>query len=463
MSETNPAAGAAEQVPVTHRWHVPYALLPTGLAHDVTFEVTEGRYTAIRPGTQPDSDTRRFHGIAMPGFANTHSHAFHRALRGRTHRGTGNFWEWRTAMYDIASKLDPERYFALARATYAEMTLAGITTVGEFHYVHHKSGGRPHFYPNVMGSVLTEAAQQAGLRLTLLDTLYLSGGLTSTGHQPLGHEQYRFSDGSADDWAHRVNRHKETDRMRVGMAIHSVRAVPRTWLSTVHELSVNGPHARLRGRPLPVHIHLSEQPAENEACVAYYGFTPTQLLHDARLLGPNLTVVHATHLTAEDIALLGRSHTTVSFCPTTERDLADGIGPARQLFDAGARLSLGSDQHAVIDHFEEVRALEMHERLVSGERGRLGLRALQSAMTAHDSLGWERAGELRQGARADVVIVDLDSPRTAGVSPEQVVMAATSADVTDVAVEGDFVVRERQHVLGDVGALLRAAIEPLWE
>ncbi|MDO5710295.1 MAG: formimidoylglutamate deiminase [Micrococcales bacterium] len=455
-------ATAPPAVGDTQRWHVPYALLPNGLAHDVTFEVSDGVYRAVRPGTAPDSLVRRFDGIALPGFANTHSHAFHRALRGRTHRGSGSFWTWRNAMYDIASRLDPETYYTLARAVYAEMVLAGFTSVGEFHYLHHRLDGRPYAYPNAMSNALTRAAQAAGLRITLLDTLYLSGGLGERGHQPLDALQQRFSDGSTDEWARRVGRHRERDHVRVGMAIHSVRAVPRAWLPVVRELSSNGPHARQRGRPLPVHVHLSEQPAENEACLAYYGVTPTQLLRDAGLLTPNLTAVHATHLRDSDIALLGRARDTAAFCPTTERDLADGIGPARALLDAGARISLGTDQHAIIDPFEEARGLEMHERLVSGQRGRLGLHTLQAAATAHDTLGWEDAGALRAGARADLVIVDLASPRTAGVAPDQVFMAATCADITDVAVDGRFVVQERRHVLGDVGALLREAIEPLW-
>lgn len=155
---------------------MPFALLPSGLARDVTIEVTDGIITSVRPGSSPDSLVRRFDGMALPGFANAHSHAFHRALRGRTHRGTGTFWTWRTAMYEIANRLDPETYYALARAVYAEMVLAGFTSVGEFHYLHHGPDGRPYSYPNAMSNALTRAAEDAGLRITLLDTLYLSGG-----------------------------------------------------------------------------------------------------------------------------------------------------------------------------------------------------------------------------------------------------------------------------------------------
>ena len=240
--------------------------------------------------------------------------------------------------------------------------------------------------------------------------------------------------------------------MLVGAAIHSVRAVPRVQMATV--VAANA------GRPL--HAHLSEQPAENEACLAYYGLTPTAVLAAEGVLGPDTSVVHATHLTDADTATLGRTRTTACFCPTTERDLADGIGPASALLAAGSALSLGSDQHAVIDLIEEARALEMHERLDSLQRGRLGPEQLLAAATNHASLGWT-AGQLAPGACADLVAVRLDSVRTAGVDPAQVLLAATASDVDTVIVDGRTVVNGGEHRLGDVGTLLRTAIEPLWE
>lgn len=434
------------------RWHAAYALLPSGLARDVTFEATAGRFTAVTPDSAPGG-SQVLPGVVLPGLANAHSHAFHRALRGRTHHGGGTFWTWREGMYAVAQNLDPDSYLELATATYAEMALAGITCVGEFHYLHHAPGGRRYGDPNAMGAALLEAARQAGIRLMLLDTAYLAGGLDSSGHHPLNVHQTRFADADVDAWAERVAGLRETAGARIGAAIHSVRAVPRAAMGAV----VQAAHGR------PLHVHVSEQPAENEACLAFYGRTPTDLLAAEGVLGARTTVVHATHLTDADVTMLGQSHTTACFCPTTERDLADGIGPARRLLDAGSPLSLGSDQHAVVDLVEEARALEMHERLDSQQRGRFTTTELLAAATNHSSLGWPDAGRLEVGARADLVAIRLDTPRTAGSAPDQILLAAGAADVHTVVVDGRDVVIAGRHRLGDVGRRLADAITPLWE
>jgi formiminoglutamate deiminase len=438
--------------PKTLRWWAAYALLPSGLGHDVTFEVAGGRFTAVTSGTLC-GDTSVLPGVVLPGFANTHSHAFHRALRGRTHHGGGTFWTWRERMYAVAAQLDPDSYRALATATYAEMALAGITTVGEFHYLHHAPGGVTYDDPNAMGEALRQGAADAGIRLTLLDTCYVAGGLGAAGHRPLEAVQLRFGDGDVDRWAQRVQGLKESAGMRVGVAVHSVRAVPRDQLGAVAVAAA--------GRPL--HVHLSEQQDENQACQWFYGLTPTALLDAEGLLGPTTSAIHATHLTDDDIALLGGTATTACFCPTTEQDLADGIGAARRLSHAGSPLSLGSDQQVVTDLIEEARTLEMHARLDSLERGCFRPDELLAAATGHQSLGWDAGGRLAVGGRADMVAVRLDSRRTAGSAPEQILLSASAADVDTVIVDGAVVVTGGQHVLGDVGALLQKAILPLWE
>ncbi|TAM92810.1 MAG: formimidoylglutamate deiminase [Jatrophihabitans sp.] len=433
------------------RWFAPRALLPDGPARDVLFEVADGRFAAVRAGAEP-GNARRLPGVVLPGFANAHSHAFHRAVRGRTHDRGGTFWTWRQQMYAVAARLDPDSYLALARATYAEMALAGVSTVGEFHYLHHAPGGGRYDDPNAMAEALRQAAGDAGIRLTLLDTCYLAGGLDADGHTPLSGPQLRFGDADAADWAGRVAALRPSPGMRVGAAVHSVRAVPAQELPAVVSAAA--------GRPL--HVHLSEQPAENEACLARYGRTPAALLDDADVLGPATTAVHATHLSGDDVLRLGRTGTTACLCPTTERDLADGIGPALALAGAGCPLSLGSDQHAVTDLIEEARALEMHERLSSGHRGAFSPQALLEALTAHASLGWPDAGRLQAGARADLVAVRLDSVRTAGSDPAQILLTATACDIDTVVVDGRVVVESGRHRLGDVGRLLGEAIEPLW-
>jgi formiminoglutamate deiminase len=431
----------------------PYAWLPTGIASRVRISVTpEGLIGSVESGVDASDGDRRLPGVLLPGLANAHSHAFHRALRGRTHADGGSFWTWRTVMYDVAGKLDPDSYLALARAVYAEMALAGITSVGEFHYLHHDRDGKRYADPNAMGEALRQAASDAGVRLTLLDTCYLTGGLTASGHTPLEGGQRRFGDGDADAWAVRVAYLKPSAGMRVGAAIHSVRAVPRDQLGTV---------AAFAHGENPLHVHLSEQPAENEACLAYYGSTPTALLEDSGVLSPQTSLIHATHLTKTDIASLSDSF--ACFCPTTERDLADGIGPARALADAGATITLGSDQHAVIDLFEEARGLEMHERLSTRQRGRFSPAELLRAMTVDGqrSLGWPELGRLEAGTPADLIAVRLDSVRTAGSSPEQVALSAVAPDVDTVLVGGEVVVSEGRHRLGDVGRLLIDALETL--
>jgi formiminoglutamate deiminase len=428
-----------------------HAVLPSGPRHAVRVLVERGRIVEVLPGEVAQPGDVVLLGVVHPGFANAHSHAFHRALRGRTHGGRGDFWSWRREMYALACRLDPDSYLELARAVFAEMVLAGYTVVGEFHYLHHAPDGGPYDEPNAMGLALTRAAHEAGIRLTLLDTLYLSGGLTESGYLPLDEVQRRFADASVEAWAARVDDLAGDERLRVGAAVHSVRAVPRADLAAVAGAT--------DGRS-PLHVHLSEQPAENLACEAHHGCSPTALLESEGLLRPTTTAVHATHLTDDDIRTLGVAGVTAAFCPTTERDLADGIGPARALADAGARLAIGSDQHAVIDPFEEVRGLEMNERLAHLERGRFTASELVAAATVNGyrSLGWPDGGRLAPGHVADLVSVRLDSPRTAGTAPDRMVYSATAADVTDVVVAGERVVEGGRHRLGDVGDLLARAI-----
>lgn len=358
--------------------------------------------------------------ITLPAFANSHSHAFHRALRGRV-SGASTFWQWREQMYALAGVLDPDLMFALAKATYGEMRLAGIGVVGEFHYVHHGPDGIAYDDPNAMGEALIAAAREAGIRICLLDTCYVAAGFPSRASGQAAPEgvQNRFSDGSADDWASRVGdlagRYVGADDVVIGAAIHSVRAVPPDQLATVADAL---PHA-------PLHVHVSEQPAENEECLAATGLTPTALLAEAGVWTSRTTAVHATHLTSGDIHTIGEAASYVCFCPTTERELADGIGPSVALRGSGARLTLGSDSNTVIDMFEEARAIEMNERLASGIRGAWSASELGEAatVTGYQSLGFA-AGD---HTPLDQIVLSTDSVRMAGAT--EPLWAATAADV----------------------------------
>jgi formiminoglutamate deiminase len=417
----------------------------------VLIEVRGDEIAAVAPGAERGGATI-LRGLTLPGLANAHSHAFHRALRGRTHRGGGTFWTWREDMYAVAERLDPDSYRALARAVFAEMALAGVTCVGEFHYVHHGPDGTPYAEPNAMGRAVIAAAAEAGIRITLLDACYLAGGFGT----PVEGAQVRFSDGDAETWAERASTLRPAPHARVGAAIHSVRAVPADAIATVAGWAGE--------RDAPLHAHLSEQRAENEACLAAHGRSPAELLDEHGALGAHACAVHATHLTDADIARLAGTRTAICMCATTERDLADGIGPARALSQAGAPLCTGSDSHAVIDPFEEARAIELDERLRSERRGHFTAAELLRAATegGHAALGWSEAGRIEPGAPADLVTVGLDSVRLAGAEPhallESVLFTAAPADVREVLVGGRRVVADGRHATIDVAAELRSAI-----
>ncbi|MDN5796592.1 MAG: formimidoylglutamate deiminase [Intrasporangium sp.] len=420
---------------------------------DVLIETADGVITAVTAGVPAPEGVVVLPGLTLPGLANTHSHVFHRAIRGHSQSGVADFWLWRDLMYSVAERLTPELMYDLARATYAEMALSGVTSVGEFHYVHHQAAGERYADPNEMSRAVIRAANDAGIRITLIDTCYLQADVHGA---PLTGVQRRFDDGSWQAWAQRVAQLGSGPMHRTGAAIHSVRAVPRAAM---------GPIARTaREHGWPLHVHLSEQPAENRAALEAFGLTPTAVLAAEGALGATTTAVHATHLTDADIADLGGSRTFISMCCTTERDLADGVGPAVRLLAAGSPLCVGSDAHMMIDLWEEARAIELDERLVSGTRGHLSVGDLVRAMTTDGatSIGWPEAGSIAQGAVADLVTVRLDSPRTAGARSgdalAHVVFAATAADVTDVFVGGRPVVREGRHRSVDVGRALESAV-----
>jgi formiminoglutamate deiminase len=391
----------------------------------VRIECDGGRIASVAAGAP--GDAVRLPGLTLPGFANAHSHAFQRALRGRTEAPSrGSFWTWREQMYELAFSLDSDRSYALARATFGEMALAGITLVGEFDYIHHSEA-------------MMSAVAEVGIRMTLIDACYLRGGLE------------RFHDHDADAWCSRVGALTPSDTVRLAAAIHSVRAVDPDAASIVAAFA--------NERCWPVHAHVSEQPAENEECIARHGCTPLELLDRAGAVSDRFTAVHATHFTDSDANRLRDTGAYTCLCPTTERDLADGIGVP------SGRLTLGSDSQSVIDMFEEARAVELDERLRSLVRGTHSGAELLGALTAtgYESLGWPEGGRIDVGALADLVTVRLDGVRVAGTRPEDaleaVVFAAGAGDVDTVVVGGEVIVQGGDHISIDVPSELSAAVD----
>ena len=402
------------------RWHAEQAWLGHR-AENVLIEVENGRISAIEERIPAPPDAVALKGWTVPGFANVHSHAFQRLLRGEIESGGGDFWEWRAQMYRF-TEWDPADYFKHARLLFREMLEAGITAVGEFHYLHG--------HGNELGEALIDAAREEGIRITLIDACYLRGGMDGG---PLEAEQLAFSDGDADSWARRMDELKETNGARIAAAIHSVRAVDPESMRIVATYA--------RERRMPLHIHLAEQAAEVEACLAVEGVTPTQLLQREGILGPDLTAVHAIHLNERDIRLLGENEVSICACSTTERDLGDRVGPLRALQAAGCDLAVGSDSNAVVDMLEEARGLELDQRRATGRRVLHQPEDLLRASTVNGmrTLGWE-SGELRTGMLADFVTLDAPRDLWREMSPSYLIYGFSGRDVTNVVVGGETVV-----------------------
>ncbi len=413
------------------------------LSKDVVVEMDGALITAVNPTQTRDEIETHFRGIVVPGLVSTHSHAFHRALRGRATTGAGDFWSWRQEMYRVASRLEPDLYEELAVLVFAEMVASGITSVGEFHYLHHKRDGSEYPNPNAMGIALAKAASRTGIRLTLIDTVYLQSDVDGTPPLP---EQARFADGSVDLWESRVRdlavQLEQYSHTRLGVAAHSVRAVSPTDLTRVADVAAS--------LSAPLHIHVSEQLAENQRCVEVHGITPLDLLDRSDFLGPRTTLVHATHVSDADVGLIAGSGAGICLCPATEADLGDGIAPTDVFTASGVPLSLGTDSNAMTDILVEARLLEHHDRLRLGRRSIHPPEWLLQSATANGAaaLGWTDSGRLEEGARADLVVLDDSTFELAGTGPSvaAVVLAASRASVSHVMVDGSFLIVDGEPV-----------------
>ncbi len=428
-----------------------------GLAIDI--DVRSGRIRSVAEAATLPADTpvQRLTGRALlPGFVNAHSHSFQRLLRGRgqwkPHGEGADFWSWREAMYAIANTLSPDEVYDVARLCFIEMLRAGWTSVGEFHYLHNGVDGRPYARPFELAERVIAAAVDVGIRIRLLNSAYATGGVGA----PLRPEQRRFATPDLEaylrDTMNLVEMVAADPLASVGVAPHSIRAVPRTWLRPIHALAF--------GFDLPFHIHANEQPAEVAACLAAYGRRPIEVMAEEGVVDGLFTAVHATHVTHQEIALLGSGGPTVCACPTTERDLGDGFLAGEELLAAGAAVAIGTDSQTLLDPFAEMRLLEYHERLRKLRRvvlarddaaGRLVTAPvlLHAATRAGAASLRLDTGEIADGAAADLVAVDLDHITLAGTNLDTLAAALTltaPADVVcDVWVGGVQRIQDRRH------------------
>ena len=400
--------------------------------------------------------------VLLPGLANAHSHTFQRLFRGRAEgraAGGDTFWTWREQMYRAAGFVSPEDVYDIARATFLEMVAAGITVVGEFHYLHRDTAGAAYADPNLLGKEVIAAAQSVGIRICLLRSGYFRAGFERAPH-PGQRRFYESPEEYLRNLQDLIAEFGQVENATVGAAPHSIRAVPLDELKGIAEF------ARSHGS-LPLHMHISEQVGENAACVAEYGMTPVTLMAEHEILSPQTTLIHAIHLTEPEFKSVARSGTTICSCPTTERNLGDGIFPADTAARLGIPVAFGTDSQAQIDILEDARQLEYHLRLRDQQRGILDASAradwanrepigvgLLAAATrnGYAALGLS-GGSLAVGEPADFFTVDLNDLSILGVDAKsleaQAVFALSKGAVRDVAVQGRLIFADGQHAHGD--------------
>jgi formimidoylglutamate deiminase len=426
-----------------------HAWLPDGFAAGVRIDSgPDGALTAIARGEPGKAD--RLGRYVVPGMPNLHSHAFQRAMAGLAERQSNpddSFWTWREVMYAFAGRVGPDELRAIAAQLYVEMLKAGYTQVCEFHYLHHQPDGSQYADPAAMSLALIEAARETGIGLTLLPTLYMSGGFDG---RPLSERQRRFRY-DVEGYLRLLERlqKEESPLVRVGVALHSLRAVPEAAMRSVLESGLT--------RDCPIHIHVAEQIGEVQDCLAIRNARPVEWLLDHAPVDARWCLVHATHMTDDETRRLAATGAVAGLCPTTEANLGDGLFPLKTWLDAGGAIGIGSDSHISVSPVEELRWLEYGQRLITRHRNvsatpttpstgeRLFARALDGGARAAGG----GMSSLAIGARADLVGLDDASPLLAGRDAAHVVdtwlFAGNSNLVRDVMVAGDWVVRAFRH------------------
>ena len=441
---------------------------------EIGVEVDESTGTITRIGAIKDFRGERIRlreRALLPGFVNVHSHSFQRLMRGRTQwrparSAPSDFWSWRDEMYAAALSINADDIYDVARLCFLEMLLSGTTTVGEFHYLQHDESGTPYGDPLELHKRILQAANDVGIRIVMLNTAYVTGGVGAQ----IRWTQRRFNTPELDKFLDDCDElGKVTQRYQnatMGIAPHSVRAVPREWLKPLAEWA--------RISDVPLHMHVSEQLGEVEACAAAYGMRPVEVLAAEGVLDGRLTAIHATHISTHEVALLARARAIVGACPGTERDLGDGFLPATSLFAAGVRVAIGSDSQTIIDPLEEIRLIEYHERLRRMERVLLGTKVgdrvelaptLLRVGAAHGAASLRvNSGLIEPGRNADLVSVALEDLSLAGFQPENldavIALSANPSIVRDVWVGGRQVISERLHRdTTDIGQRYRDVVE----
>ncbi len=436
---------ASHSYRATHSWQV------DGWQSDTIIRIdSDGRLSEGHSSEHDDVPMQSLGQWVLPGMPNLHSHAFQRVMAGlaeRRSRIDDSFWSWREIMYGFAAAIGPEALQAIAAQLYVEMLKAGYTQVCEFHYLHHQPDGTPYAQPESMSLALIEAAREAGIALTLLPVLYMSGGFDGRALAP---RQCRFGHG-VDSYLRLLEslRAHENASVRVGIALHSLRAVP---VDAMHEvlasdLAQNG----------PIHIHVAEQIGEVQDCLALRGARPVEWLLDNASVDERWCLVHATHLTDTETTRLAGSGAVAGLCPTTEANLGDGLFPLADYLDAGGRLGIGSDSHSSISPVEELRWLEYGQRLMSRHRNigarrpgaSVGETLWRAALSGGAQSSGLPVGEFRAGARADLLVLDDQSPLLAARDSESVIdsflFAGNTPLVRHVMCGGEWVVRDFHH------------------
>lgn len=424
-----------------------HALLGSGVRDGVRITVADGFITRVEENTAVDGDTP-LHGLVLPGMANVHSHAFQRAMAGLAEwdaGGTDNFWSWREAMYRFAERLTPETQLAVARFLFIEMLKAGYTSVGEFHYLHNQSGGAAYAPAAAMAEAIATAAAESGIALTMMPTLYMTGG---TDGRALSARQKRFGKTVDELLALRESLRGKAGVTQLGLALHSLRAVPPALMKD----AIAGVDAAS-----PVHIHAAEQPGEIDESIAAFGKRPVEFLLDTFAIDRRWCFVHATHMNDAETRALAQSGAVAGLCPTTEANLGDGIFPLPGFLEAGGRIAIGGDSHIGVDPAEELKALEYSQRLLHRRRNVAASAAVphtaerlwrETARHGAAVLGL-KAGAIEVGMRADLVVVDTSHVSLAARAGTQLldsyVFAAGRSAVRDVMVGGRWVVEGGRH------------------